>query len=91
MSATQTLSYEASIPRTTLHRLVVDGVEVFYRAAGPVDAPVLLLHGFPTSSPMIRELIPRLATRYNTRHFALDTHVDEIASSIQRFLAPVRY
>lgn len=51
MSATQTVSYEASIPRTTLHRIIVDGVEVFYRAAGPVDAPViLLLHGFPTSS-----------------------------------------
>ena len=65
MSATQTVSYEASIPRTTLHRIVVDGVEVFYRAAGPVDAPViLLLHGFPTSSHMFRDLIPRLATRY---------------------------
>lgn len=51
MSATQTVSYEASIPRTTLHRIIVDGVEVFYRAVGPVDAPViLLLHGFPTSS-----------------------------------------
>ena len=65
MTATQTVSYEASIPRTTLHRIIVDGVEVFYRAAGPVDAPViLLLHGFPTSSHMFRELIPRLATRY---------------------------
>jgi pimeloyl-ACP methyl ester carboxylesterase len=40
-------------------------VQIFYRAAGPVDAPViLLLHGFPTSSHMFRELIPRLATRY---------------------------
>ncbi len=65
MSATQTVSYEASIPRTTLHRIIVDGVEVFYRAAGPVGAPViLLLHGFPTSSHMFRELIPRLATRF---------------------------
>ncbi len=65
MSATQTVSYEASIARTTLHRIIVDGVEVFYRAAGPVDAPViLLLHGFPTSSHMFRELIPRLATRF---------------------------
>jgi pimeloyl-ACP methyl ester carboxylesterase len=62
MSATQTVSYEASIPRTMLHRIVVDGVEVFYRAAGPVDAPViLLLHGFPTSSHMFRELIPWLS------------------------------
>jgi pimeloyl-ACP methyl ester carboxylesterase len=65
MSARQTATYEASIPRTTLHRIVADGVQIFYRAAGPVDAPViLLLHGFPTSSHMFRELIPRLATRY---------------------------
>jgi len=65
MSATQTVSYEASIARTTIHRIIVDGVEVFYRAAGPVDAPViLLLHGFPTSSHMFRELIPRLATHF---------------------------
>lgn len=65
MSATQTLSYETSIPRTSLRTVVADGVQVFYREAGPVDAPVvLLLHGFPTSSHMFRELIPRLATRY---------------------------
>lgn len=43
----------------------VDGVEVFYREAGPKDAPVLLLlHGFPTSSHMFRSLIPQLADRY---------------------------
>jgi pimeloyl-ACP methyl ester carboxylesterase len=43
----------------------VDGVKVFYREAGPVDAPVvLLLHGFPTSSHMFRNLIPLLADRY---------------------------
>ncbi|KAK1753438.1 Alpha/Beta hydrolase protein [Echria macrotheca] len=42
-----------------------DGVEVFYRHAGPADAPVvLLLHGYPTSSHMFRNLIPLLATRY---------------------------
>jgi pimeloyl-ACP methyl ester carboxylesterase len=65
MSARQTATYEAPFPRTTLHRIVADGVQIFYRAAGPVDAPViLLLHGFPTSSHMFRELIPRLATRY---------------------------
>jgi len=44
----------------------VDGHEVFYREAGPVTAPtVVLLHGFPTSSFMFRELIPRLADRYH--------------------------
>jgi pimeloyl-ACP methyl ester carboxylesterase len=53
------------VPPTTVHRVEADGVSVFYRAAGPVDAPVvLLLHGFPTSSFMYRELIPRLADRY---------------------------
>lgn len=43
----------------------IDGVKVFYREAGPPDAPVvLLLHGFPTSSHMFRNLIPLLADRY---------------------------
>ena len=43
----------------------IDGVKIFYREAGPKDAPaVLLLHGFPTSSHMFRNLIPALADRY---------------------------
>ena len=48
------------------HRTVsVDGLDVFYREAGPVDAPVLLLlHGYPSSSHMFRHLIPALADRY---------------------------
>ena len=46
-------------------RQVVGDVDVFYREAGPKDAPVLLLlHGFPTSSHMFRDLIPKLADRY---------------------------
>ncbi len=50
----------------TLYRTqTVGDVDVFYREAGPVDAPVvLLLHGFPTSSHMFRDLIPELAKRY---------------------------
>jgi pimeloyl-ACP methyl ester carboxylesterase len=53
------------IPRASTHRVEADGVKVFYREAGPSDAPVvLLLHGFPTSSFQYRELIPRLADRY---------------------------
>jgi pimeloyl-ACP methyl ester carboxylesterase len=50
----------------THHRtLQVEGVEVFYREAGPRDAPVIvLLHGFPSSSHMYRNLIPELADRY---------------------------
>lgn len=40
----------------------IDGLDVFYREAGPKDGPVvLLLHGFPSSSHMFRDLIPLLA------------------------------
>ena len=43
----------------------VDGQELFYREAGPADAPaIVLLHGYPTSSFMFRNLIPLLADRY---------------------------
>jgi pimeloyl-ACP methyl ester carboxylesterase len=44
----------------------IDGQRLFYREAGAVGAPaVLLLHGFPTSSFMFRNLIPLLADRYH--------------------------
>ena len=44
----------------------VDGLSIFYREAGPANAPVIvLLHGFPSSSFMYRELLPRLAARYH--------------------------
>ncbi len=44
----------------------LDGFELFYREAGPADAPVvLLLHGFPTSSHMFRNLIPFLADKFH--------------------------
>jgi pimeloyl-ACP methyl ester carboxylesterase len=53
------------IPVTSVHKVEADGVEVFYRAAGDPSAPVvLLLHGFPTSSFMFRDLIPRLADQF---------------------------
>ncbi|WP_158752323.1 alpha/beta fold hydrolase [Acidobacterium sp. S8] len=53
------------VARTSFHTVHADGVDVFYREAGRADAPVvLLLHGFPSSSHMYRELIPRLASRY---------------------------
>ena len=50
----------------TRHRIAkVGGLDIFYREAGPSDAPaILLLHGFPTSSHMFRHLIPALADRY---------------------------
>lgn len=51
--------------RVTYNTVKVDGVDMFYREAGPKDAPVLLLlHGFPTSSHMFRNLIPQLADKY---------------------------
>src|SRR6516164_2392393 len=58
---------KVSIMTTTHYRTIdVDGLRFFYREAGPVGAPsLLLLHGFPTSSHMYRELIPALADRYH--------------------------
>jgi pimeloyl-ACP methyl ester carboxylesterase len=54
-----------AVPVTSVHTIEADGVEVFYRAAGDPSAPVLLLlHGFPTSSFMFRELTPRLADQF---------------------------
>jgi len=48
------------------HTVAVDGVKIFYREAGDPHAPtVLLLHGFPTSSHMYRNLIPLLADHYH--------------------------
>jgi len=59
------MNSETIIPHTSVRRVEADGVTVFYRDAGPANAPVvLLLHGFPTSSFQFLELIPRLADRY---------------------------
>ncbi len=53
------------MPLTSTQYVQADGVKVFYREAGPKDAPVLLLlHGFPASSFQYRELIPLLADKY---------------------------
>ncbi len=60
----KTMAEKTLIPHTSIHRVEADGITVFYREAGAPDAPVLLLHGFPTSSFQYRELIPRLADRY---------------------------
>jgi pimeloyl-ACP methyl ester carboxylesterase len=51
----------------TLHKTIeVNGQTIFYREAGPKNAPtILLLHGFPTSSHMFRKLIPALADRFH--------------------------
>jgi pimeloyl-ACP methyl ester carboxylesterase len=53
-------------PQTHHRYATVDGQRLFYREAGPTDAPTLvLLHGFPTSSFMFRDLIPQLADSYH--------------------------
>lgn len=58
-------SKETSVSAIHYRRKKVGAVDVFYREAGPADAPVLLLlHGFPSASHMFRDLIPLLADRY---------------------------
>jgi pimeloyl-ACP methyl ester carboxylesterase len=54
-------------PATVRYQTVeVDGLKIFYREAGPKDAPViLLLHGFPSSSRMFDSLLPTLGRRYH--------------------------
>jgi pimeloyl-ACP methyl ester carboxylesterase len=58
---------DAQQPVQVHHKTVkVDGLDIFYREAGSKNAPtVLLLHGFPTSSQMFRNLIPALADAYH--------------------------
>jgi len=49
----------------TYRKVDVDGIGIFYREAGPKDAPtILLLHGFPTAGHMFRDLIPQLSDRF---------------------------
>lgn len=57
----------AQQPPSVFHKTVkVDDLDIFYREAGPKNAPsILLLHGFPTSSQMFRNLIPALADKYH--------------------------
>jgi pimeloyl-ACP methyl ester carboxylesterase len=51
---------------TNCKNATVDGSKIFYRETGPNDSPtILLLHGFPTSSHMFRDLIPALADHYH--------------------------
>jgi pimeloyl-ACP methyl ester carboxylesterase len=74
----------------------VDGFKIFYREAGPSKAPkLLLLHGFPTSSHMFRDLIPLLADRFHIvapdlpgfgRSDTPRVHTfDQLAATIDRF------
>ena len=58
---------ESAVANRTAYRTVkVDGLSIFYREAGPKDAPtLLLLHGFPSSSRMYEPLLTRLSDRYH--------------------------
>jgi pimeloyl-ACP methyl ester carboxylesterase len=59
-------SFPSTSSSTTFRTVAVDGVNIFYREAGPKDAPtLLLLHGFPSSSRMFEALIPLLADKYH--------------------------
>ncbi len=65
-SAAATSPIPSTTATITYHRTQVDGVGIFYREAGPKDAPtIVLLHGFPSSSRSFDTLIPLLATRYH--------------------------
>ena len=65
MNAPVTPATTESIAITRYRTIDVDGLKLFYREAGASEAPaLLLLHGFPTSSHMYRDLIPALADRY---------------------------
>lgn len=95
----------AAPQQQTQHKSIkVDGQEIFYREAGPEDAPnIVLLHGFPTSSHMYRNLIPVLAETYhviapdypgfgNSSMPALDEFeysFDNLANITDKFLAQV--
>src|SRR5258708_37222566 len=58
---------ERPVKYPTFYRTIqVDGLSIFYREAGPKDAPtLLLLHGLPSSSRMFESLFPRLSDRYH--------------------------
>jgi pimeloyl-ACP methyl ester carboxylesterase len=88
---------------TTVHYRTVkaNGLNIFYRESGPKDGPaILLLHGYPTSSHMFRQLIPLLSDGYRViapdlpgfgysdapDHKAFDYTFDNLAATIQGFI-----
>jgi pimeloyl-ACP methyl ester carboxylesterase len=65
-NAAQAVPLESTSATTRYHRVEVDGIGIFYREAGPNNAPtIVLLHGFPSSSREFDTLFPLLATRYH--------------------------
>jgi pimeloyl-ACP methyl ester carboxylesterase len=66
LTAAALATLPASADEVAYKSVAVDGLDIFYREAGPADAPtILLLHGFPSSSHMFRDLIPDLAAQYH--------------------------
>ena len=65
-NGTKAAPLESLSATTSFHKVQVDGVGVFYREAGPKNAPtIVLLHGFPSSSREFDTLIPLLAPRFH--------------------------
>jgi len=65
-SAQETVQPLVQSEQTSYHTVQIEGLDIFYREAGsPSNPTLLLLHGFPTSSHMFRELIPQLADKYH--------------------------
>jgi pimeloyl-ACP methyl ester carboxylesterase len=59
-------AFAADTARVTYHTTKIDGLNLFYREAGDASRPtIVLLHGFPSSSHMYRDLIPKLAAKYH--------------------------
>ena len=101
-SAQTNQSTKTSSTAAVLHKSVkVDGLDIFYREAGPQNAPtIVLLHGFPTSSQMFRNLIPKLADQYHViapdypgfghssmpKHTEFEYSFDQLAAVVDRFL-----
>jgi len=67
MSGTTTVRRDSRAGERVLYKTAtIKGLDIFYREAGsPTNPTLLLLHGFPTSSQMFRNLIPQLADRYH--------------------------
>ena len=70
--------------RATRYRSIrVDGVNIFYREAGPANAPVLLLlHGYPSSSRMFESLFPLLCDQYRLVAPDLKLHCRALRASV---------
>jgi len=90
--------------QTQFKTVKVDNLDIFYREAGKKDAPtIVLLHGFPTSSHMFRNLIPTLADKYhviapdypgfgNSSMPSLEEYeysFDNVAKTVDKFLGKV--